>query len=86
MSVQKRGPGAWRVRWQEGDRQPSRTFATKRQAMIFDAEVKRLQRLGSLASLDAGNETLDHYVTSVWGPRVRRAALREGADPLRGPV
>jgi integrase len=81
MSVQKRGPGACRVRWQEGDRQPSRTFATKRQAMIFDAEVKRLQRLGSLASLDAGNETLDHYVTSVWGP-VFAAQLSEKAQTL----
>ncbi len=35
MSVQKRGPRAWRVRWQEGDRWPSRTFERKADAQLF---------------------------------------------------
>jgi integrase len=68
MSVQKRSAGAWRVRWQEGDRWRSRTFATKRDAVIFDGELRRRRRLGSLASLDAGLETLDAYVSSTWAP------------------
>jgi hypothetical protein len=60
MSVQKRG-NAWRVRWQEGDRWRSHTFDLKRDALLFDGELRR-RRLGSLAALDAGAETLDAYV------------------------
>ena len=67
MSVQKRGD-AWRVRWQEGDRRRSRTFDLKRDAMLFDGELRRRRRLGDLARLDAGTETLDAYVTGTWAP------------------
>jgi hypothetical protein len=67
MSVQRRGK-AWRVRWQEGTRWRSRTFERKRDADVFDAELKRRRRLGSLASIDAGTETLDEYVSDVWAP------------------
>ena len=66
MSVQKRSKGAWRVRWKEGDRWRSRTFTTKKDADLFDGEVLRRRRLGSLADLDAGLETLDSYVTGTW--------------------
>jgi integrase len=67
MSVQKRG-SSWRVRWQDGDRWRSRTFDRKADALLFDGELRRRRRLGSLATLDAGTETLDEYVTSVWTP------------------
>ena len=67
MSVQKRGK-AYRVRWKEGDSWRSRTFDRKSDANVFDAELRRLRRLGALASLDAGTETLDHYVTHTWAP------------------
>jgi len=67
MSVQKRGK-AWRVRWQEGDRMRSRTFDRKRDAQLFDGEIRRQRRLGSLSALDAGTETLDTYVTQTWAP------------------
>jgi len=66
MSVQKRSKGAWRVRWKEGDRWQSRTFTTKKDATTFDSEILRRRRLGSLADLDAGLETLDSYVTGTW--------------------
>jgi integrase len=68
MSVQKRGPHAWRVRWQEGERWRSRTFERKADAALFDADLRRRRRLGSLASLDAGLETLDSYAADVWTP------------------
>jgi integrase len=72
MSVQRRprpdGSTAWRVRWEEGDRWRSRTFDLKRDAQAFDSEQRRRRRLGTLADLDAGLETLDGYVTSTWGP------------------
>lgn len=67
MSVQRRG-NVWRVRWQEGDRWRSRTFDVKRDALLFDAELRRLRRLGELARLDAGTETLDAYVADTWAP------------------
>ena len=65
MSVQKRGNG-WRVRWQEGDRWRSRTFSTKRDALLFDGDLRRKRRLGELARLDAGTESLDTYVAGTW--------------------
>ena len=47
MSVQKRGK-AYRVRWKEGDSWRSRTFDRKSDANVFDAELRRLRRLGAL--------------------------------------
>lgn len=67
MSVQKRGK-AWRVRWKEGNQWRSRTFELKRDAQLFDGELLRRRRLGSLAQLDAGAETLDAYVSDTWAP------------------
>jgi len=66
MSVQKRSKGAWRVRWKEGDRWQSRTFTTKKDAKQLDAKILRLRRLGTLAELDAGTQTLDEFVTGTW--------------------
>ena len=57
---------AWRVRWLEGDRWLSRSFDLERGAQLLDAELCRRRRLGSLAALDAGTETLDTYVTGTW--------------------
>jgi integrase len=76
MSVQRRTTAhpngsktvAWRVRWQEGQRWRSRTFDQKRDAVLFDADIRRHRRLGSLASLDAGIESLNVYVIEHWAP------------------
>lgn len=76
MSVQrrttKRANGstyvAWRVRWQDGDRWRSRTFEHKRDALLFDGDLRRRRRLGTLTSLDAGTESLDAYVVESWTP------------------
>ncbi len=67
MSVQKRGK-SWRVRWQEGEQWRSRSFDRKGDAVLFDGELRRRRRLGDLARLDAGAETLDSYVTGTWAP------------------
>ena len=58
----------WRVRWQEGERWRSRTFDRKRDADVFDGDLRRRRRLGTLAEIDAGSETLDTYVTETWTP------------------
>jgi hypothetical protein len=45
---------AWRVRWQDGDRWRSKTFARKADADSYDAELVSRRRLGQIAQLDAG--------------------------------
>src|SRR5215475_9353834 len=65
MSVQKRGD-VWVVRWRDETGRPQKTFDRKADADYYDAEVKRRKRLGTLAELDAGSETLDEYVGNTW--------------------
>jgi integrase len=67
MSVAKRGK-VWVVRWRDHTGRPQKTFKHKRDALLFDAEITRRKRLGTLAQLDAGSETLDEYVADVWIP------------------
>lgn len=67
MSVQRRGK-TWRVRWQDGGAWRSKTFDLKRDALALDTDLRRRRRLGTLAELDAGTETLDQYVAEVWTP------------------
>jgi integrase len=70
MSVEKvrraTGEVVWRVRWRHHGRNRARTFSTKRDAVDFDAEVRRQRRAGGLAALDAGTESLGDYVTGAW--------------------
>jgi hypothetical protein len=67
--VQRKNGVVWAVRWRDASgRQRSRVFDRKRDAVIFEAEVKRRARLGDLAAMDAGREVLDDYVTRTWGP------------------
>ncbi len=79
MSVEKRlngdGTRSWRVRWREGGRNRSRTFRTHRDAELFDADLVRRRRLGSLAALDSGTITLDRFVVETWSPQ-RAADLK----------
>src|SRR3954451_4299574 len=71
MSVERlrRNSGAvvWRVRWRDArGHNRSRVLGRKRDAEAFDAEIKRRKRVGDVAALDAGRETLDEYVTGTW--------------------
>jgi integrase len=79
MSVEKRNNGdgtrSWRVRWREGDRNRSRSFRTRRDAELFDADLVRRRQLGTLAALDAGTMTLDRFITDTWAPQ-RAADLK----------
>ena len=71
MSIQKRerdGQASYRVQWREDGRQRSKTFTVKRDAELFDAEIVRRKRLGTLASLDGGARTLEAFVTESWAP------------------
>jgi integrase len=79
MSVEKRtngdGTRSWRVRWREGERNRSRTFRTRRDAELFDADLVRRRRLGTLAALDSGTVTLDRFIADTWAPQ-RAADLK----------
>jgi integrase len=66
MSVEQvaRGNGTkvWRVRWRdERGRNRAKTVGRKRDAEAFDAEIRRLRRVGQLALMDAGRETLAEF-------------------------
>jgi hypothetical protein len=59
----------YRVRWREagrGSRQRSRTFARKKDADIFEAEVKRRRALGELTLLEAGNKQVRELAERWW--------------------
>src|SRR4051794_33943111 len=65
--IERRDEVVWRVRWRDArGRNRSRVVGRKKDAEAFDAEIKRRKRIGDLATLDAGRETLDEYVTGTW--------------------
>jgi integrase len=66
MSVEQvaRGDGTkvWRVRWRdEHGRNRSKTLGRKRDAEAFDAEIRRLRRVGELGIMDAGRISLAEF-------------------------
>lgn len=65
MSVHRKDQG-WVARWREGGQHRSRAFDRKRDAIAWDAEVRRRRRLGELDMLDAGRETLDEFASEWW--------------------
>jgi integrase len=62
MSIELARPGVWRVRWREGGRNRSKIVGRRRDAEAFDAEVRRRRRLGELALMDRGTESLADFV------------------------
>jgi hypothetical protein len=103
MSVQKRVSGAgkvsWRVRWREsgrGSRMRSRSFARKADAQDFEAEIRRVQRLGAHAPSAASSERLADWLRTwaqtnraVWAPstcKVRASHLDRWIVPMIGDV
>jgi integrase len=66
MSVQKRPNGNWEVRWRENGRSRSRTLSRRRDAQLFDAEVRRRREMGGLEQLTAGRTTLCEFGEEWW--------------------
>ena len=64
--VERKSGVVWRVRWREGRRNRSRVLGRKRDAELFDAELRRRQRTGELATLDGGRETLADFAEEWW--------------------
>lgn len=74
MSVEKTPNGQWRVRWREAGRDRSRTVSRKREAEHLDAEIKRLRRLGPIATLDTGTATLSDFAHHWWDAHAAQLA------------
>jgi hypothetical protein len=72
MSVEritrKSGAVRYRVRWREHGRNRAETFDRRKDAELFEGDVRRRRQLGTLAQLETGTETLDDYVSLSWTP------------------
>lgn len=62
----RNGSATFIVRWREGSRNRRRTFDRRRDAELWEAEVRRRRQLGALHTLDAGSETLNVYVSETF--------------------
>jgi hypothetical protein len=69
VSIQKRG-SSYVVRWREGGRQLSRSFARRGDAVAFETDVRRRRQLGALApGVIQSRMTLAEFVREEWWPR-----------------
>lgn len=68
MSIEKTSTGAYRVRWREAGRNRAKTIGRKRDAELFQADITRRQRMGELAGLDAGKQSLQTFAEETWWP------------------
>jgi integrase len=77
MSVHKQPNGKFKVMWKQGTRQRSKTFDRKRDADLYDADVKRRKTLGPhlMAELDRSTMTLAEFVQA--GFRSHAATLSD---------
>jgi integrase len=64
----RNGRRIFKVRWREGERNRSRSFDLRRDAELFEADLRRRRQLGTLHALDAGRVTLNEYVIGTWVP------------------
>jgi len=64
--VQRKSGVVWRVRWRENGQPHSRVMGSKRDAVLFEGEITRRKRLGQLAQIDAGRETVAEFAREWW--------------------
>jgi integrase len=77
-AVTRKGGRRWRVRWRDADgRARSKVIGRKADADHFDADITRRKRLGHLALVDQGNQTLGEFV-GVWWRDYARPNLAPG--------
>ena len=63
----RKGGRVWRVRWRDANgRARSKVIGRKADAELFDAEITRRRRLGQLALVDQGKQTLGEFVELWW--------------------
>jgi integrase len=64
----RKGRRIFKVRWREGERNRSRSFDLRKDAELFEADLRRRRQLGTLHALDAGRVTINEYVIGTWVP------------------
>jgi integrase len=64
--VRRKSGTVWRVRWRDNGQERSRVLGSKRDAELFESEIKRRKRLGQLAQMDAGRETVAEFARVWW--------------------
>jgi integrase len=64
--VQRKSGAVWRVRWRENGKPRSRVMGSKRDAELFEADITRRKRLGQLAQIDAGRQTVAEFAREWW--------------------
>ncbi len=64
--VQRKSGAVWRVRWRENGQPRSRVMGSKRDAELFEADITRRRRLGQLAQIDAGRQTVAEFAREWW--------------------
>src|SRR3954464_12485712 len=64
--VQRKNGTVWRVRWRENGQPHSRVMGSKRDAELFEADITRRKRLGQLAQIDAGRQTVAQFAREYW--------------------
>jgi integrase len=64
--VQRKNGVVWRVRWRENGQPRSRVMGSKRDAELFEADITRRKRLGQLAQIDAGRQTVAEFAREWW--------------------
>jgi integrase len=64
--VQRKSGTVWRVRWRENGQPHSRVMGSKRDAELFEADITRRKRVGQLAQLDAGRQTVAEFAREYW--------------------
>ena len=64
--VQRKSGAVWRVRWRENGQPRARVLGSKRDAELFEADIKRRKRLGQLAQIDAGRQTVAEFAREWW--------------------
>lgn len=79
MSIHPTKSGKVEVRWREGTRNRSRTFDRKKDAVAFDAKVRRSSQLGEAVPQRTGSDTLDevfaHFLANKHGLSKRTKTL-----------
>jgi integrase len=62
----KDGSVVRRVRWRQAGQNRSKVLGRKRDAEVFDADLRHKKRTGEIAALDAGKETLAEFGEEWW--------------------
>lgn len=81
MTPIKTSAGRWRVRWREGgrgSRHLQRTFDNKRDAMFFEASMRRAKQLGQLSSELVGSAQVFQDFCVEWWDKYAWARLAPG--------